>query len=287
MITINETRTLIAKVEISTQPTLPFDLNNFLGLFVENGHFSQISEHIFGIFPINSQSKTYRYSVSFKPNNEALIEDLLKHYGAGKKIDVLTHGSIQISFAKPKPPPVTVILWPISHEVTPEILKVLVESNHWGKLERFAFGRHKNFPQFHNAYLHLQINQYNPKNVPDNITINNNTVMVLKPGDANVPRCNFCKTKGHFVTTCPHKNKQRQPRLSSRATPNLTYSDAAKSFDSHFPPLQQHPISNTSTLGKQKIDNNTIQNENSNAKYLHDTPHHLQQVKLFRHLKLI
>ena len=240
MTTITETRTLIAKVEIHTQPTLPFDLNDFLALFVENGHFSQISEHIFGIIPINSQSKTY--SVSFKPNNEAVIEDLLKIYGPGKKIDVLTHSSIQISFAKPKPPPVTVTLWPISHEVTSEILKVLVESNHWGKLERFAYGRHKNFPQFHNAYLHLQINQFNPKNVPDNITNNNNTIMVLKPGD---PRCNFCKTKGHSVTACPHNNKQRQPRLLSRATPNLTYSDAAKSFHSHFPPLQQHPIGQT------------------------------------------
>ena len=207
MITITEKRTLIAKIDTKTQPTSHFDLNNFLSLFVENGHFSNISENIFGVIPINLQSKTY--SVSFKPNNEALIEDLLNNYGFAKSVDCPTHGPIKISFSKPKPPPVTVTLWPISHEITPEILKTLLENNNWGRLERFAFGRHKNFPQFHNAYLHLQIDQFNPKNVPDNITINNNTVMILKPGDSNIPRCNFCKTKGHSVTNCPRKNKQQ------------------------------------------------------------------------------
>ena len=241
MISITESRTLIAKIELQNERAKAFELNSFLALFVEGGHFSNICKQIFGIIPINAQTKTY--SVSFKPGNQCIIEDLLRNYGKAKEIHNATHGNILISFSKPKPPPTTVTLWPVSHEVTPEILKNLVESNKWGQLERFAFGRHKLFPQFHNAYLHLQISQYNPNLVPDNITMNNNTVMVLKPGDSNVPRCNFCKSKGHTISTCPQKNKARGPR-SMRWQPNAPLDrskpsshEAAASFERNFPPL--------------------------------------------------
>ena len=187
MTTFTENRTLIAEIELPNSPrTYPFDLNNFLMLFVEKGYFFLISKQIFGIIPVNLQEKTY--SISFKPNNETIIDDLLSSYAAGKQINGITHCTTLISFSKPKPPVKTVTLWPVSHEVTPEILRQLVQVDSWGKLKRFAFGRHKSFPQFHNAYLHLQISQYNPNAVPDHISINNNTIMVLKPGETNVPR---------------------------------------------------------------------------------------------------
>ena len=141
-------------------------------LFVEKGHFSLISKQIFGVIPFNLQEKTY--SIFFTPNNETIIEDLLATCATGKQIDSPTHNTVLISFSKPKPPPKTIALWPISHEVTPKILSQLVEDNGWGKIERFAFGHHKSSPQFHNAYLHLQISHYNPNVVPDHISINNN-----------------------------------------------------------------------------------------------------------------
>ena len=258
MITFTENRTLIAKIDLpNSQRMPPFDLNSFLMLFVEEGHFSLISKQIVGIIPVNLQEKTY--SVSFTPNNETIIKDLLLNYAIGKEIDSPTHETVLISFSKPKPPPKTVTLWPVSHEVTPQILNQLVEDNGWGKLERFAFGRHKSFPQFHNAYLHLQISQYNPNAVPDHITINNNTVMVLKPGETNMPRCNFCKNKGHTVSTCPRKNKSRVPRTTGHVRSDLSYSAAAKSFDTEYPLLEQPPQNNLVVTNKNQKSRSTDQ----------------------------
>ena len=93
-----------------------------------------------------------------------------------------------------------------------DMLKNLVEGNVWGKMLNFAYGRHKLFPQFHNAYLHRHVDDYSPNSISDKIMVNNSTVMVIKPGERNVLRCNFCKNKGHSLASCPQKWQRSQNR---------------------------------------------------------------------------
>ena len=151
--------------------------------------------------PLNAQAK--QYSVSFKTGNNTVMQELLQRFQYSQNIETLSHDIAKISFSKPKPPPQTVTLLPVSHEMTSDKLKNLVKGNRWGKMLNFAYVRHKLFPQFHNAYLHLHIDNYSPNSVPDKITVNNNTVVVIKPGKGNVLRCKFCQNKEHSLTSCP------------------------------------------------------------------------------------
>ena len=232
MISFRENRTLVANV--TTKDNASFDLTDFLSLFVQDGCFSDIADNIFGIIPINSQAKSY--SISFKVGSTpSVIGKLLANFGSGQNIQTPSHRMITITFSRPKPPPQTVTLWPVSHEISGEILKNLVEGNKWGKLVRFAFGRHKNFPQFHNAYLHLQIDGYEPNNIPDKILINNASTMVLKPGESNIPRCNFCKTKGHVIANCPAKQK------NNTGSNKPSYSGAVMHTNPKSGPVTPHP----------------------------------------------
>ena len=95
--------------------------------------------------------------MSFKTGNDTVMQELLQRFQYSQNIETVSHRIVKISFPKPKPPRQTVTLWPVSHEMTFDMLKNLVKGNRWGKMLNFAYGRHKLFPQFHNAYLLLHI----------------------------------------------------------------------------------------------------------------------------------
>ena len=215
MINFTEKRTIIANTQTKNNTSL--DINSFLSLFVEDGPFSLLTKDIFGITPLNAQAKSF--AISFKEENATKItKQLIAEFGQGQTVLSKQKIPIKITFSWPKPPPQTITLWPVSHEIPPQTLSDMVAHGKWGKLNRFSFGRHKNFPQFHNAYLHLQIDQINIKNIPEKITINNQAVMVLKPGEFSIARCNFCKTKGHTVGTCPNKTRTSAMAKTSYAS---------------------------------------------------------------------
>ena len=217
MISFTKKRTIIATVEVEPQNQDSFNLNDFLSLYVDKNPFAYLSSFVFGIIPLNAQAK--QYLVSFKTGNDTVMQELLQRFQYSQNVETLSHRIVKISFSKPKPPPQTVTLLPVSHEITFDMLKNLMEGNRWGKMLNFAYGRHKLFPQFHNAYLHLHINNYSPNLVPDKITVNNSTVVVIKPGEGNVLRCNFVKTRA-FTDILPAKkatfstSQQTQPSHS-------------------------------------------------------------------------
>ena len=70
--------------------------------------------------------------------------------------------------------------------------------------------------------------------------MNNSTVMVIKPGEENVLRCNFCKNKGHSLTSCPQK-RQRSQHPSKPSHPNVSCS-AIVIPQNDFPPLTPSSI---------------------------------------------
>ena len=160
MITFPEKRTIIAQTQTKTNTSL--DINSFLELFVEDGPFGHLTKDIFGITPTNALTKSF--AISFKQEKaKELTNKLIAEYGQGQTVWSKHHIPINITFTWPKPPPQTITLWPVSHEIPPQALSDMVAGGRWGELNRFSFGRHKNFPQFHNAYLHLQIDKINLK----------------------------------------------------------------------------------------------------------------------------
>ena len=278
MISSTEKRTIIATT-VEPQNQDSFDLNDFLSLFVDKNSFAYLSCFVFGIIPLNAHAK--QYSVSFKTGNDTVMQELLQRFQYRQNIETLSHRIVKISFSKPKPPPQTVTLWPVSDEITFDMLKNLLEGNRWGKMLNFAYGRHKLFPPFHNAYLHLQINNYSQNSVPDKITVNNSTVMVIKPGEGNVLRCNFCKNKGYSLTSCPQK-RQRSQHPSKRSHPNVSYSAIVNS-QNDFPPLTPpfipkntqppvHTINDTPGKTTPDTDNAVLSNGSSHSSV---SPHNM------------
>lgn len=248
MLEFTESRTLTATVRTNDN----FSLNSFLSFFTEKGPFNYLSKEIFGIVPTNAYSKSY--SITFKPEkSHIIITKLLAEYGQEKLIQTPWHSQVKISFSRPKPPAQTITLWPVSHEISDQMLSDLTAENGWGKLERFAFGRHKNFPQFHNAYLHLQISNCILGNIPEKITINNNPTMVIKPGEFSIPRCNFCREKGHTISDCPKKHK-RHNHSQSRSFAQLLGGSGATGFSPR-----------ASSQQSQQLQKNDVNQVNSDA----------------------
>jgi len=74
--------------------------------------------------------------------------------------------------------------------------------------------------------------------------------MVLKPGESHIPRCNFCKGKGHTLRSCPQKERrQRQNECPSKPT----YQEAAAAFDQEYPVLPSQDLKPPQQLQTQDV----------------------------------
>ena len=84
---------------------------------MDNNPFAYLSNFVFGIIPLNAQAK--QYSVSSKTGNaDTVMQELLQRFQYSQNIETLSLRIFKISCSKPKPPPQTVTLWPVSHEMT-------------------------------------------------------------------------------------------------------------------------------------------------------------------------
>ena len=231
----------------------PFILERFMSLFIDGGPLATYGAHVFGITPLK---KINNYNITFKQDSENdpkhIINTLINEYQNFQKITLPCHTQIGIKLYRPKEPPKTITLWPVPHEIAENNIIELIEEQKWGIFCKYEFGKHKNFPQFKNAFLHIQIDNYQPENVPDNIEINEETVLVLKPGES-IQHCRRCKTKQHSHDECPvqAKNQRSRPQPQQRQSPN-SYSNAVRYLNNQQTPLisksqQQHGRSTKTT----------------------------------------
>ena len=87
------------------------------------------------------------------------------------------------------------------------ILKV---TKTWEKVKHQEFGKHKKCALMHNPYLHLYIEEFKRKNVPDTIIFRNRFIIVNIDGESPKERCNYCKATSHCIQDCP---KKMEPNL--------------------------------------------------------------------------
>ena len=197
----------------------PFVLERFMSLFIPGGPLESLGENIFGIVPLKQLNT---YNVSFKRDkthdSSKVMEETINRYNQYIPIELPCHTKIEIRFFHPKTPPKTITLWPVPHEMSWEQITQIVDNQQWGKAIQYSFGKHKKFPQFRNAYLHIQVENAQEKNIPNFILINDQEVLVLKPGESN-SYCRRCKTKNHNNNNCP---------LNKTTTPSATYANATK-----------------------------------------------------------
>ena len=86
-------------------------------------------------------------------------------------------------------------------------------TNKWGILKHYDFGKHKKCLMIHNPYLHLYLENFNRKEVRDQIVFRNRFIAINIDGESTKARCNYCKKTDHLIENCPLKiqPKETQP----------------------------------------------------------------------------
>ena len=212
MVFFKQTRTLLCHFD-SNEISESFDISSFMELFIHEGPFVSISDNIFGMTQPDYREKIF--SITFKPDDASTsaIKKMINTYSQRQLIVPKNGTPMHMWVDEPAPPPATITLYPVPMDIPDEEIVHLVRSQHWGILRRFKFGSHKGFPQFHNDYLHLQIDQLNENLIPKQIIINSQPVSVTLPGSP-IRKCAYCRNFGHLIQNC-NKRKNKNPPPSN------------------------------------------------------------------------
>ena len=135
-------------------------------------------------------------------------------------------------------------------------------TNNWGSVKHYEFGKHKKFLLIYNPYLHLFIENFKKKNMPDALMFRNKFISISVDGKPQKERFNYCEATSHKIENCPKKleNKQKQSTQASTqpSTNKPTYAKA----------ISSSPITNQPTfihsLPKLKISKKAIEKSNEN-----------------------
>ncbi|CAK8685102.1 unnamed protein product [Clavelina lepadiformis] len=211
-------RTLHFEVQCSNNYSC--NITDFMCLF--QARFIFIKKEIFGITQVNHIKKIY--SVTFKSENSTeQMNFFQKKYTDRQLIHLPDETKIGITVREPRPPATTVTLHPIPFETPLDEIANIVTKQQWGKLLRQRFGHYRDFPEFHNSYLHLLIENIKEENIPEEITINEKPVEIIIPRRER-NKCNYCKTIRHTIQQYPKRNAR--PSQSTQMGPGNSYRNA-------------------------------------------------------------
>lgn len=212
MLTVDQTNTVLVKASPLEQNT-PFDQNDFIQLFLDDGPFNYLKEFVYGISTHNFLLKIF--SVTFAPTtNATVIRNFVHKFSEPTSFLTSSGITLCVSAKYPPRPLLMVTLYPMPFTVTFEQLQTLTRG--WGSLEKYDFGRHKIFPAFRNPYLHLHFKNPIRDNIPDTVRVNNRYVTVMVQGEENLRRCGYCKAKDHVTAVCPKKPSPKLQQTSSK-----------------------------------------------------------------------
>ena len=218
-----------------------YNINNFIDLFLEDGLFNPYLNEIYGIATHNYQLKIY--NVTFKESTpKNILDDLYDTFAEPEIITTKDELDISIQINRPQGFRQLVTLFPMPFDITNDAIQEITKT--WGKLKHQEFGKHKKCPLIHNPYLHLYIEDFKRKNVPDTITFRNRYIIVNIDGEPPKERCNYCKATTHSIEECPKKMEPnlKQPFLKpSQPKANTTYAEATSSTPKTNAPNLLHP----------------------------------------------
>ena len=264
---------LLFKIKLDDE-NKDFQVNNFIDFFLEGGLFESYLDEIFGIATHNFNLNIF--NVTFKDTTQkSLIDDLYDTFKEPQQITMNDEIDCKIQINRPLGYRQLVTLYPMPFDVNLDQPKVI--TNKWGILKNFEFGKHKKCPLIHNPYLHLSLENFNHKEVPDQILFRNRFIAVNIDGEPNKIRCNYCKKTDHIIDECPLKTQpKKNPPPSNLPQPKQSYAQTItstpkkpltpfllpstktklikqniKKTNQNFPPLTQSPT----TLSKEKNSN--------------------------------
>ena len=237
MFTVDQNNTILMKV-IPTDTSKPFDVNSFIELFLNDGPFKYLQELVYGISVHNFINKIYsvNFSTSTRPQ---IIRNLVEKFQNATSVQSGCGEYLTITATFPPRPLQMVTLYPMPFAVTQAMLDNITRG--WGTLERYNFGRHKRFPAFHNAYLHLYFKNPQRHNIPDTIRVNNRFVTVMVQGEEHLHRCGYCKSRDHSTPTCPNRPGTSVNKTSDSGA-KKSYASLLRQSQEQVSPVYNNPL---------------------------------------------
>ena len=192
-----------------------FNINNVIDLFLDDGIFQPYLDKIFGITTHNYQLKIYK--VNFKDTTpKKILEDLYNTFCEPEIISTKNNIEFSIQVIRPQGFRQLFTLYPMPFDVSNENIQEI--ANNWGSVKHYEFGKHKKCPIILNHYLHLFIENFNRKNVPDALIFRNRFISVSVDGKPQKEKWNYCKATSHEIENCPKKLENNQNQSSQTST---------------------------------------------------------------------
>ena len=174
---------------------------------MEGGLFESLLDEIFGIATHNFNLNIY--NVTFKESTpKSVIEDLYETFKDPQDISIKNNIDCSLQINRPLGYRQLITLYPMPFDINLDHLKTI--TNKWGTLKHFEFGKHKKCPMIHNPYLHIYLENFNRKEVPDQIIFRNRFIAINIDGEPTKTRCNYCKKTDHLIEDCPLKNQPKE-----------------------------------------------------------------------------
>ena len=236
-----------------------FNINNFIDLFLEDGPFEPYLDEIYGIATHNYQLKIY--NVTFKETTpKKILEDLYNTFYEPEIISTRENVEFSIQVNRPLGFRQIITLYPIPFDISNETIQEITSS--WGSCKHFEFGKHKKCPLIHNPYLHLYIENFKRKNLPDSIIFRNRFISVNIDGKALKKEATIAKKHPTRLKTAQKRKKTKKIKEiqnpTDQNTRKQTYAKAITSTPKTSQPHFLHPLT------KMKLNKKPIERNNEN-----------------------
>ena len=245
---LEEPNTFHLKVE-TPDDSIDFDINSFIELFIDDAPLGRYCNKLFGISTYNYAQKIYTVTFNSK-TTEKEMDDFLKLFENVLQIELPDKTSISITAWRSRWASKIVTLYPIPFDISTSLIQEITKN--WGKLEAFNFGRHKKFSFLRNPYLHLRFTDLQTDYIPETIKINDRYITVILPGEENINRCNYCKSKNHCIEQCVIKPGNKIPKTYANVskTNSNIIKDPKPVASRSLSPIPLTKIFKTSTIRK-------------------------------------
>ena len=231
---------------------------------MEGGLFESLLDEIFGIATHNFNLNIY--NVTFKEStSKSLIEDLYETFNDPQEISIKNDIDCSLQINRPLGYRQLITFYPMLFDINLDYLKTI--TNKWETLKHFEFGKQKKCPMIHNPYLHIYTENFNRKEVPDQIIFRNRFIAINIDGKPTKTRCNYCKKTDHLIKDCPLKIQPKETQPPNKLPqPKQSYAQTVTSTPKTIQPPFLHPLT------KMKLPKQNIKKTTQNFPSLNQNP---------------
>lgn len=131
---------------------------------------------------------------------------------------------IFIKATKPRQPADIITLFPVPFEMEANHIFIL-EKRNWGQIEKIDFCTLKGQPRIKNGYVNLHIQNANYMTIGSKVNILGHWMEVTTPYNRHLPKCRYCRERGHEIRDCPkikYQNWKREQIQQKSSTSSLS-----------------------------------------------------------------